>query len=147
MGIAWYTIWVSIPIQSIVLILFLAFITLSDLYYSHNPPSGGCTFRSRETGILYVHDVPPPISRVWSQLNILCSRFYLSFTVSQITTVYCIAKIQLISIFIFMTPSLYFQTECHKNMSCLEKSQTVGILKQVLSLETDHFGKLVVSAL
>ena len=91
-------------------------------------------------------DSPPPISHVWSQLK-LCSRFYLSFTVSQITTVYCIAEIQLISIFIFMTPSLYFQTECHKNMSCLEKSQTVGILKQVLSLETDHFGKWAVSLL
>ena len=51
---AWYTIWVSILIKSIVLCLFLAFITLSDLYYPHHPPSEGCTFRSRKKGILCV---------------------------------------------------------------------------------------------
>ena len=50
---AWYTIWVSIPIKTIVLSLFLAFITLSDLYYLHHPPSEGCTFRSQNKGILY----------------------------------------------------------------------------------------------
>ena len=45
---AWYTIWVLILIKSIVLSFFLAFITLSDLYYPHHPPSEGCTFRSRK---------------------------------------------------------------------------------------------------
>ena len=45
---AWYTIWVSIPIKSHVLSLFLAFITLSDLYYPHHPPSEGCTFRRQK---------------------------------------------------------------------------------------------------
>ena len=43
-----YTIWVSILIKSIVLSLFLTFITLSDLYYPHHPPSDGFTFRSRK---------------------------------------------------------------------------------------------------
>jgi len=51
---AWYTIWVSIPIKSLVLSLFLAFTTLSDLYYLHHPPSEGCTFRSQKKGILYI---------------------------------------------------------------------------------------------
>ena len=45
---AWYTIWVSILIKSIVLSLFLAFITLSDNYNPHHPPSEGCTFRSQK---------------------------------------------------------------------------------------------------
>ena len=44
----WYTILVSILIKSIVLSLFLSFITLSDLYYLHHPPSEGCTFRSKK---------------------------------------------------------------------------------------------------
>jgi len=57
---AWYTIWVSIPIKSIVLSLFLAFITLSNLYYPHHPPSEGSTFCSQETGILYVYSLAPP---------------------------------------------------------------------------------------
>ena len=51
---AWYTIWVSIPIKSHVLSLFLAFITLSDLYYSHHPPSEECTFRRQKKGNLYI---------------------------------------------------------------------------------------------
>ena len=38
------TIWVSIPIKSLVLSLFLAFITLSDLYYPQHPPSEGVHF-------------------------------------------------------------------------------------------------------
>ena len=42
---------VSILIKSTVLSLFLAFITLSDLYYPHHPPSEGCTFRSQKKGI------------------------------------------------------------------------------------------------
>ena len=46
---AWYTIcMVLILIKSIVLGLFLAFITLSDLYYPHHPPSEGCTFCSKK---------------------------------------------------------------------------------------------------
>ena len=43
---AWYTI--SIPIKSHVLSLFLAFTTLSDLYYPHHLPSEGCTFCSQK---------------------------------------------------------------------------------------------------
>ena len=35
-------------IKFIVLSLFLAFITLSDLYYPHQPPSEGWTFRSQK---------------------------------------------------------------------------------------------------
>ena len=45
---AWYTKWVPIPIKSHVLSLFLAFITLSDLYNPHHPPSEGCTFRRQK---------------------------------------------------------------------------------------------------
>ena len=56
---AWYTIWVSISIKSLVLSLFLAFITLSDLYYPHHPPSEGCTFRRQKKGILYIQGVRP----------------------------------------------------------------------------------------
>ena len=56
---AWYTIWVSIPIKTIVLSLFLAFITLSDLYYPHHPPSEGCTFRSKKKAF-YTYSVPRP---------------------------------------------------------------------------------------
>ena len=44
----WYTIWVSIPIKSHVLSLFLAFITLSDIYYPHHTPYEGCTFRRQK---------------------------------------------------------------------------------------------------
>ena len=51
---AWYTIWVLIPIKTIVLSLFLAFITLSDLYYPHHPPSEGFTFHRQKKGILYI---------------------------------------------------------------------------------------------
>ena len=60
----WSTIWVSILIKSIVLSLFLAFITLSDLYYPHHPPSEGCTFRSRKKGILYLQGSGSFLSRL-----------------------------------------------------------------------------------
>ena len=57
---AWYTIWVSIPIESHVLNLFLAFITLSDLYYPHHPPPEGCTFRRQKKAFYtYRIDLPP----------------------------------------------------------------------------------------
>ena len=43
---ACYSIRVLIPIKSIVLRLFLPFITLSNLYYPHHPPSKGCTYKN-----------------------------------------------------------------------------------------------------
>ena len=51
---AWYTIWASVLIESIVLSLFLAFKTLSDLYYPYHPSSEGCTFHSRKKGIHFI---------------------------------------------------------------------------------------------
>ena len=59
---AWYTTQVSIPFKSLVLTLIvLAFITLSDLYYPHHPPSEGCTFRSQKKSILYSFSPPLPL--------------------------------------------------------------------------------------
>ena len=58
---AWYKIWVSIFIKSIVLSLFLAFITLSDLYYPHHPPSEGCTCTSRRIKRHFIRSPNAPL--------------------------------------------------------------------------------------
>ena len=68
---AWYTIWVSILIKSIVLSLFLAFITLSDLYFPHHPPSEGCTFRSWKKGILYILNSWTAVFDLWYNVILL----------------------------------------------------------------------------
>jgi len=86
---AWYTIWVSILIKSIVLSLFLAFITLSDLYYPHHPPPEGCTFRSRKKGILYIQcwkrivyfvkAVYESLKRIMCSVRNVCMRMWAGF--------------------------------------------------------------------
>ena len=58
---AWYKIWVSILIKSIVLSLFLAFVTLSDLYYPHHPPSEGCTCTFRRIKRHFIRSTNAPL--------------------------------------------------------------------------------------